>query len=212
LTVQVSPAWRAPPKVDQDCAREVAAMFLATSSRPDDPFVRAAYRQLEWESDAAFALLAGRQSVGEVRVAFTWEPTPYASDREMVEAVRAGHPLEVTTAARERYRRHPLLGCDLGGAYDRFRSVHDLVGHVGPGFGFDRDGELGAWLVQERLYTGLARWALATELHAEHCVRWTTGELSDHRATLLDRRLLVRVRHPTVGGDDSSSPRQRPGT
>ena len=102
--------------------------------------------------------------------------------------------LEITTSARERDRRHPLLNCELGGTYDRFRAVHDIVGHAGPCLGFDRDGEYAAWLIQERLYDGLARWALATELHAEHSVRWTTGTLSDHKAALLDRELLNRVR------------------
>ena len=107
--------------------------------------------------------------------------------------------LEITTSARERDRRHPLLGCDLGGAYDRFRAVHDIVGHVGPCLGFDRDGEFAAWLTQEQLYDGLARWALATELHAEHSVRWTTATLSDHKAALIDRDLLNRVRNaPTT--------------
>jgi hypothetical protein len=86
------------------------------------------------------------------------------------------------------------MGCEVGGAYDRFRAVHDIIRHVVPGLGFDRDGEFAAWLVQERLYRGLARWALATELHGEHSVRWTTGVLSDHKATLLDRGLLARAR------------------
>jgi hypothetical protein len=49
-------------------------------------------------------------------------------------------------------------------------------------------------LIQERFYGRLAKWALATELHAEHSVRWTTGNLSDHKALLLDRGLLTRVR------------------
>ena len=35
------------------------------------------------------------------------------------------------------------------------------------------------------MYEGPARWALATELHAEHSVRWTTGEVAEHKATLL---------------------------
>ena len=64
---------------------------------------------------------------------------------------------------------------------------------VGPCLGFDRYGEFAAWLTQERLYDGLARWALATELHAEHSVRWSTGTLSDHKAILVDRDLLNRV-------------------
>jgi hypothetical protein len=66
---------------------------------------------------------------------------------------------------------------------------------VRPRLGFDPDGEFGAWLAQERLYGGLARWALATELHAEHSVLWTTGALAEHKAILIDPSLLNRVRH-----------------
>jgi hypothetical protein len=40
----------------------------------------------------------------------------------------------------------------------------------------------------------LARRALATELHAEHSVRWTTGELPEHKAVLLDERVISRSR------------------
>ena len=40
------------------------------------------------------------------------------------------------------------------------------------------------------MYTGLARWALATELHAEHSVLWTTGRRAEHKATLLSPGLL----------------------
>jgi hypothetical protein len=34
----------------------------------------------------------------------------------------------------------------------------------------------------------------ATELHAEHSVRWTTGELPEHKAVLLDERVIARSR------------------
>ena len=129
-----------------------------------------------------------------VRVAFSRCTAPYALDRELIAAVRGTRVLEVTTSAIERDRSHPLLDNDQGGAYDRFRAVHDIVGHAAARFGFDRDGEFGAWLAQERLYSPMARAALATELHGEHCVRWTTGELADHKATLLDARVVARAR------------------
>ena len=178
-------------KVNQDLAREVAQLFLAARGRAHDPTVRAAYRQLEEQSDAALTRLTRWH---RVRVVFTRCPLPYASDRELITAVRADRVLEITTAAIEPDRRHPLMGCEPGGAYDRFRALHDLTGHVFPGFGFDRDGEFSAWLVQDGLYTGLARWALATELHAEHSVRWTTGQFCEHKAVLLDRELIACAR------------------
>ena len=182
--------------VDPDLAREVASSFLDGPSNRRDTTVRAAYEQLERESDEIFAYLTsdhpGRRGI---QVRFTRCRMPYDSDEEMVAAVRTHGVLEVTAAATERDRSHPLLSCEFGDAYDRLRAVHDIVGHVYPRFGFDRDGEFSAWLTQERRYSGLARWALATELHAEHSVRWTTGALSEHKAFLLDRALLTRVRH-----------------
>jgi hypothetical protein len=33
-------------------------------------------------------------------------------------------------------RLHSLLGCEFGGAFDRFRAVHDHIGHAGCGYGF----------------------------------------------------------------------------
>ena len=177
--------------VNETVAQEVAAVFLESASRPRDRVVCAAYRQLSEQSDRALAAVTRRHGI---RVRFSRCRLPYASDGEMIAAVRESSVLEVTVAAAEPDRLHPILACGPGGAYDRFRALHDLTGHVFPGFGFDRDGEYAAWLRQERLYTGLARQALATELHAEHSVRWTTGEPSDHKAMLLDRRLVERAR------------------
>ena len=194
-------------RVDPDLAGEVAARFQAARNDHTNTKVRAAYDQLERQSDALFTRLIDpdRPLHRGLRVEFTRYESPYDSDDELVGAVRTHGVLEITTSARERDRGHPLLGCDLGGTYDRFRAVHDIVGHVGPCLGFDRDGEFAAWLTQERLYFGLARWALATELHAEHSVRWTTGTLSDHKATLIDRDLLNRVRNAPIT-DTASTP------
>jgi hypothetical protein len=86
------------------------------------------------------------------------------------------------------------MGCQVGGAYDRFRAVHDVLGHACLGVGFDRDGEYATWRFQELFHSPLARRALATELHAEHSVRWTTGELPEHKAVLLNQRVIARSR------------------
>jgi hypothetical protein len=187
--------------VDPRTAREVAAAFVDAPNAPNDPSVIAAYAQLKSQSDRLFALLTKPDRRPGIRVEMTTDPHPYASDSDMIQAVRSTRVLEVTTAATDPYRQHPLLGCEVGGAYDRFRAVHDLIGHVGPGLGFDRDGEYAAWLTQDRLFQGLARWALATELHAEHSVLWTTGVLAEHKAILLEPLLLFRAR-------ESRSPRR----
>jgi hypothetical protein len=190
----ISPSSR---KVDPSLAAEVAEAFLATPSSHRHPLVGAAYKQLEEQSDDIFtALTQSHPHRGGIRFEFTRCRKPYDSDDEMVGAVNRYGLLEVSTSATEKTRRHPLMDCGVGRSYDRFRAVHDIVGHVRPRLGFDRDGEFGAWLVQERLYSGLARWALATELHAEHSVLWTTGAMTDHKAILIDCSLLTRVRRP----------------
>src|SRR6185437_12329266 len=107
---------------------------------------------------------------------------------ELAASVLTSRTLEVTTSAAD--RAHPLLGGEVGGAYYRFRAVHDLIGHVATGYGFDRDGEYSAWLAQRSLYTGPARLAAATELHGEVSALWITRQLAEHKAVLLDRHLL----------------------
>jgi hypothetical protein len=127
-----------------------------------------------------------------VHVAFTGCPAPYADADELIRSVKHDRLLEVTTVATDRGRRHPLMSSERGGAYDRFRAVHDVFGHARLGAGFDRDGELATWRAQERFHTPLARWALATELPGQHSVLWTTGQVAEPKAVLLEPRLLGR--------------------
>jgi hypothetical protein len=178
------------PQLDTACASNVAAAFLDARSRPGDARAIAAYAQLQSQSDRMFVVLTtpGRG----VLVRFTRCGAPYRNDRELIGAVKSTRILEVTSAATDPERRHPLLGGGMGGAYDRFRAVHDLFGHVARGNGFDQEGEYQAWRTQTLLYSGLARWALATELHGENSVLCGTGQLAEHKSVLLPADLLVR--------------------
>jgi hypothetical protein len=186
-------------QLDETYAHQVAAGFLDAPSEPQDPFTATAYRLLELQTDQLFCGLTRPGAARSVRVAFTRCRAPYGSDAEMIAAVRATRVLEVVTARVDLDRPHPLLGNEPGGAYDRFRAVHDLVGHVRLGHGFDRHGEFAAWLEQESLYRGLARRALATELHGEHSVLWTTGVLAEHKATLIATQVVLRARRGSLG-------------
>jgi hypothetical protein len=179
--------------LDPAVAAEVAAAHLA-APRVGDAHAVAAYRRLEQESDVLFARITEPDRPGRVRIVFTDGTSPYESAGELIRSVREERLLEVTTAARDHDRRHPLLGCERGGAYDRFRAVHDVLGHARLGVGFDRHGEHAAWRFQERFHSRPACRALATELHGEHSIRWTTGELAEHKGVLLDGRLLRRSR------------------
>lgn len=181
----------APAPAVVEAARDVAAVYAGTPSS-DDPLVAAAYADLVAESDALFRRITAPDRPDRVRVEFTACPRPYDGADELIESVRDGGLLEVVTIAADRDRRHPLMGSEAGGAYDRFRAVHDVVGHAGLGRGFDRDGEMATWRYQDQLHGPLARRALATELHGQHSVLWTTGRFAEPKAILLDPRVLRR--------------------
>jgi hypothetical protein len=180
-------------RTNPTAAVEIAAAHIE-ASRTGGALAHAAYARLVRESDRLFRLVTETGRPDRVRIFFTMCATPYDSVAELIGSVRRDQVLEVTAAARERERSHPLMGCEVGGAYDRFRAVHDVLGHGLLQVGFDRDDEFAAWRFQERFHSELARRALATELHGEHSVRWTTGDLPEHKAVLLDERMLRRSR------------------
>jgi hypothetical protein len=176
---------------DPIAAAEVAAAHQE-APRVGGPLAHAAYARLVSESDHLFTLLT--QARPPTRVAFSLCPSPYCSSDELITSITQDRVLEVTSVARERDRPHPVMGCEIGGAYDRFRAVHDILGHGHLNVGFGRRGEYAAWRYEECLHSPLARLALATELHGEHSVRWTTGGLPEHKATVLDQRVIERSR------------------
>jgi len=167
----------------------IADCFLSARSRAD-PLVARAYRQLQMQTDKQFTALTDPQGPYRITVVGTRNHTPYDGAEELTASVLSSRTLEVTTSAAD--RAHPLLGGEVGGAYYRFRAVHDLLGHVATGYGFDRDGEYSAWLLQRSRYTGLARWAAATELHGEISALWITNAFPEHKAVLLDPCLLTQ--------------------
>jgi hypothetical protein len=182
------------PRLDRLTAHEVAAAYGAKPVRPRAPAVVAAYAELEAQTDVLFVRITEAHGPGRIRVVFTGLAEPYATDGEMIGAVRREGILEVPVSSTPGVRSHPVLGSEPGGPYDRFRAVHDILGHVRLGLGFDRDEEFAVWWSQDRQYRGLARWALATELHGEHSVRWTTGQCAEHKAVLLHPELVARAR------------------
>jgi hypothetical protein len=166
-------------------ASELAEWHLQTQSTPHDPGVIAAYRQLEEQTDGLFRSLTDRASPDPITVTFTSLRQPYDSDQEMISAIVNERRLEVSVAAVDRHRLHPVLDCRPRGPYDRFRAVHDIVGHGFGQRGFDAEGEYSAWRVQNCQYSGLARLALATELRAEYAVLRKTGEFAEHKALII---------------------------
>ena len=177
-------------RIDFDQASRVAAAFLDAPRTSRDPTVHAAYAELGCQAARWYARLTGDRARLAVRVVFTRCPEPYSTARDLSESVRRVRLLEIWPAKHDRDRRHPLLDSSIGGTYDRLRAVHDIISHGWLRHDFERHGEFAAWLAEDRMYTGLARWALATELHGEHSVRWTSGTIADHKSLLLDPRLI----------------------
>jgi hypothetical protein len=163
----------------------VGDWYLRSRSRHHVAEVREAYRQLQVETDRLYTVLTRDTGARSVQVAFTRCPRPYEGADELIHAVRANGVLEITSAVAVGERLHPLLGCEFGGAFDRFRAVHDLIGHAGCGYGFGLDDECAAWSIQDRLHSGLARFALATEIYGVNAARSIVGEAPELRALLL---------------------------
>jgi hypothetical protein len=198
-------------RVDPAAAHDVAAAYLDAPGRRN-PLIATAYARLVAESDRLFQRITSPARPDAVRVDFTTCPRPYDGAHELIRSVADDRVLEVSTVAADPDRRHPLMGSEVGGAYDRFRAVHDILGHARLGLGFDRHGEYAVWLSQERFHSPLARRALATELHGQHSVYWTTGEMAEPKAVLLDAGLLrrSRLRGRTARRVDATPPPPRP--
>jgi hypothetical protein len=187
-------------RVDQAAARDVAAAYAGARTRRD-PLAQAAYARLVAESDRLLGLITSPDQPEPVRVRYTACRDPYRDAQELIASVTDHRLLEVATVATDPDRRHPLMDSTSGGEYDRFRAVHDILGHAGLGLGFDRHGEFAVWLHQERFHSPLARRALATELHGQHSVYWTTGQMAEPKAVLLDPELLRRSQAQTCRED-----------
>jgi hypothetical protein len=184
-----------------DLVYEVGEAYLSAESAGHRALVTTAYEHLQAETDALFYLLVNSDVADPLRVVFTRCREPYASDTELIAAVRASRVLEITTAATSASRLHPTLGCGYGGPFDRFRAVHDAIGHAGTGLGFDLGDEIAAWHVQDRLHGALAGWALATELLGVNCARSVIGEAPEQKAMLLEPRLLESSRARFLAAD-----------
>jgi hypothetical protein len=173
-------------------AAEIGDAYLSAGNQREAPLASTAYAQLQLETDRLFQAAVQRDDPRATRIVFTRCPEPYRSDVELIAAVRATRVLEVPTAAIDASRIHPLLGCEFGGPFDRFRAVHDLIGHVRTGFGFGLADELAAWRVQHRRHGRLARRALATEILGVNSARAILRETPEHKPVLLDRALVTR--------------------
>ena len=106
-------------RVDPVVAHEVATSYLDAPSRRD-PLTAAAYAQLVTESDRLFRWIASPDQADPVRVVFTACPTPYRDAQALIDSVTIDRRLEVTTAAPDGDRSHPMMDTEPGGALRPF--------------------------------------------------------------------------------------------
>lgn len=81
---------------------------------------------------------------------------------------------------------HPVFSNDQN---DAFRAVHDVYGHLGSGRGVDFDGEEAAFQKHSRMYSPLARQAMATETRGQNAALRMHGEFQDQKVGLLPQHL-----------------------
>ncbi len=150
-----------------------------------------AYRNLVRETDHIYQRLI---SATGLKVDYVDEFEPYNSADEMCAEVRYTGTLRIGTIAVQS-NIHPILAATRGGSYDRFRAVHDVLGHLALGSGFDRNGEYAAWIFQSAAYSDATWRAAGTLLHGENAVLWTTGLFAKHRIGILPSTCLIAPEH-----------------
>lgn len=91
------------------------------------------------------------------------EKDPYGGPADMMRDVAENRRLRVLSTAST--GGHPFFTNDEN---DQFRAVHDAFGHAGTGRGFDRHGEEAAYQSHARMFTPVARRALATETRGQN--------------------------------------------
>ncbi|MCW2525751.1 MAG: hypothetical protein JWM76_611 [Pseudonocardiales bacterium] len=195
--------------ISRRVAAEVGEAYLKASSTPADGLVEAAYKSLEVQTDHLFGAFARVAARNLIRIVFTKRPWPYESDYDMIASARGSRILEITTVSVGDEPIHPLFDCAFGGTFDRFRAVHDLVGHVWTGYDFGLQDEFAAWRLQDSLHTGLARLALATELLAINSARFILGVPPQQKAVLLDVGVIARARAGIPAGHRICATNQR---
>jgi hypothetical protein len=91
---------------------------------------------------------------------------------------------------------HPVFSNDEN---DAFRAVHDVFGHLGSGRGIDFDGEEAAYQKHSRMFSPLARQAMATETRGQNSALRMHGSFQDQKVGLLPAH-MQGLQFSRIGG------------
>jgi len=81
---------------------------------------------------------------------------------------------------------HPIFSDDEN---DMFRGVHDIFGHLGSGRGIDAHGEEAAFQKHSRMFSPLARQAMATETRGQNAALHLHGGFQNQKVAILPEHL-----------------------
>lgn len=108
------------------------------------------------------------------------EGDPYRNVIEAARDVEENRRLKVLPTSAT--GPHPYLSDEEN---DRFRFVHDIMGHIATGRDFDRHGEEAAFLSHASMYSPTARRALASETRGQNAFLIKRGDFPEQKVALL---------------------------
>lgn len=150
-----------------------------------------AFKAFREETKRQFDFMTGSQSKGGMGMNVEVQDTDPYGDGNPLNAISAFRD-DVVNNNRMKVMStkstggHPFLSNDEN---DMFRAVHDTFGHLGSGRGVDFDGEEAAFQKHGRMFSPLARQALATETRGQNSALRTHGEFQDQKIALLPQRM-----------------------
>ena len=174
------PKFKGTRKFDKAFSRKIAEAYAKMENNPNSPDVKAAYNALAKETLAQYkALLAAGY---EIEIS---EENFYKNSQEMIDDVVKNKRIKIFSTeagfgnkpiSKKSRKENPMLmesGMkDKNGVpllnNDLFRAVHDIIGHGELGNSFGAIGEENAFQIHARLYSPLARKALATETRGQN--------------------------------------------
>ncbi len=143
-----------------------------------------AFRALRDEVHRQYGVMSKPRSKGglglDIEVA---HHDPYGSYGELLQDLRENS--RIKTLATSETGPHPVLSNDDN---DMFRAVHDVFGHAGTGRGFDRHGEEAAYLSHARMFSPLARSALASETRGQNSFVVSRGFFGPQKVATLGQQ------------------------
>lgn len=168
-------------------ARAVNAVGHAYDAMPDfDKSAMPAYRQLREETMRQFDHMTGPKSRGGMGIDVeVTRHDPYGENgvhnivRDFRGDVQQGRMKVLSTASTG---GHPVFSNDDN---DAFRAVHDVFGHLGSGRGIDMHGEEAAYQKHSRMFSPLARQALATETRGQNAALHLHGDFQEQKVGIL---------------------------